>query len=192
MLIGVQSKIGNLEPLRTKRVRVSGWVHRLRDQKGIKFIILRDGTGYLQAVLSGRVVRGVFERDGRGLTCTQAETYDALTLTLESTVELVGTLQALPEGKTAPGGHELSVDYWKVLGAAPGGEDAFTNRVNEVRASAQDLPVPSHIPRNRTHLSKPICATSSSAARLRRRRSACAPPCSARCARSSRATTCSR
>ncbi|KAI5890168.1 asparaginyl-tRNA synthetase [Schizophyllum commune H4-8] len=111
----IKSKIGNLEPLRTKRVRVSGWVHRLRDQKGIKFIILRDGTGYLQAVLSGRV----------------AETYDALTLTLESTVELVGTLQALPEGKTAPGGHELSVDYWKVLGAAPGGEDAFTNRVNE-------------------------------------------------------------
>ena len=68
MLIGAQSKIGNLEPLRTKRVRVSGWVHRLRDQKGIKFIILRDGTGYLQAVLSGRVVRGVSERDSRVLT----------------------------------------------------------------------------------------------------------------------------
>ncbi|TFY55208.1 hypothetical protein EVJ58_g8394 [Rhodofomes roseus] len=111
----VKSKLGNLTPLRSKRVRVSGWVHRLRDQNKIIFIVLRDGTGYLQCVLSGKV----------------AQTYDALTLTLESTVELVGTLQPVPEGKTAPGGHELVVDYWRVLGASPGGEDAFTNRLNE-------------------------------------------------------------
>jgi asparaginyl-tRNA synthetase len=63
---------------------------------------------------------------------SQSQTYDALTLTLESTVELVGTLQAVPDGKTAPGGHELIVDYWKVLGAAPGADDAFSNRINEV------------------------------------------------------------
>ncbi|CCM02995.1 uncharacterized protein FIBRA_05110 [Fibroporia radiculosa] len=111
----VKSKISSLTPFRSKRVRTSGWVHRLRDQNKIIFVVLRDGTGYLQCVLSGRV----------------AQTYDALTLTLESTVELVGTLQSVPEGKTAPGGHELIVDYWKVLGASPGGEDAFTNRLNE-------------------------------------------------------------
>ncbi|KAI0071180.1 asparaginyl-tRNA synthetase [Panus rudis PR-1116 ss-1] len=110
-----KAKIGNLAPLRSQRIRVSGWVHRLRDQKGIIFVVLRDGTGYLQCVLSGKV----------------AQTYDALTLTLESTLELVGTLQELPEGKTAPGGHELVVDYFRVLGAAPGGEEAFTNRLNE-------------------------------------------------------------
>lgn len=52
---------------------------------------------------------------------------------MESCVELVGTLQVLPEGKTAPGGHELVVDYWRVIGAAPGADDAFTNRLNEVR-----------------------------------------------------------
>ncbi|KAF9809684.1 hypothetical protein IEO21_07318 [Rhodonia placenta] len=111
----IKAKIGNLAPLRSKRVRTSGWVHRLRDQNKIIFVVLRDGTGYLQCVLSGQV----------------AQTYEALTLTLESTVELVGTLQAVPEGKTAPGGHELIVDYWRVLGASPGGEDAFTNRLNE-------------------------------------------------------------
>ncbi|TFK83004.1 asparaginyl-tRNA synthetase [Polyporus arcularius HHB13444] len=111
----VKAKIGNLTPLRTKRVKVSGWVHRLRDQKEIIFIVLRDGTGYLQCILSGQV----------------AQTYEALTLTLESTIEVAGTLKVVPEGQTAPGGHELVVDYWRVLGAAPGGEDAFTNRLNE-------------------------------------------------------------
>ncbi|TFY78478.1 hypothetical protein EWM64_g5536 [Hericium alpestre] len=110
-----KAKIESLAPFRSRRVRVSGWVHRLRAQKELIFIVLRDGTGYLQAVLSGKA----------------AQTYEALTLTLESTVELVGTLQPVPEGKTAPGGHELAVDYWRVLGAAPGGDDAFTNRLNE-------------------------------------------------------------
>ena len=117
----MQAKIINLTPLRTQRVRASGWVHRLRDQKEIIFIVLRDGTGYLQCVLSGQV----------------AQTYEALTLTLESTIEVVGTLKVVPEGQTAPGGHELVVDYWRVLGAAPGGEDAFTNRLNEVRNPSQ-------------------------------------------------------
>ena len=47
----------NLERLRDQRVRVSGWVHRRRDQQEIMFIVLRDGTGYLQAVLTGQAVR---------------------------------------------------------------------------------------------------------------------------------------
>ncbi|KAJ7456489.1 asparaginyl-tRNA synthetase [Mycena latifolia] len=110
-----KSKIVHLEPLRSQRVRVFGWVHRLRVQKGLIFIVLRDGTGYLQALLSG----------------TATQTYEALTLSLESSVELVGTLQAVPEGKTAPGGHELVVDYWRLIGGSPSGEDAFSNKLNE-------------------------------------------------------------
>ncbi|KZV61943.1 asparaginyl-tRNA synthetase [Peniophora sp. CONT] len=110
-----KSKINQLASLRDQRVRVNGWAHRIRDQGGIIFITVRDGTGYLQCVLSGN----------------PAKTYDALTLTVESTVEVVGTLKAVPEGKTAPGGHELSVDFWRVLGKAPGGDEAFTNRFNE-------------------------------------------------------------
>ena len=47
-------------------------------------------------------------------------------------MEVTGTLQAVPEGKTVPGGHELNADYWHVLGASPGGSDVFTNQVNEV------------------------------------------------------------
>ncbi|KAJ7655357.1 asparaginyl-tRNA synthetase [Mycena rosella] len=110
-----KAKIVHLEPLRSQRVRVFGWVHRLRVQKGLIFIVLRDGTGYLQALLSG----------------TATQTYEALTLSLEASVELVGTLQAVPEGKTAPGGHELNVDYWRLIGGSPSGDDAFSNKLNE-------------------------------------------------------------
>ena len=52
-----------LERLRDQRVRVLGWVHRLCDQQEIVFIVLRDGTGYLQAVLTGQTVgAGLFGR----------------------------------------------------------------------------------------------------------------------------------
>ncbi len=50
-------KIRNSVENRGKRVKVSGWVHRLRVQgKNMTFIILRDGTGYLQCVLTDNLV----------------------------------------------------------------------------------------------------------------------------------------
>ena len=52
----VQSKIVRLANHRGERVRVSGWVHRKRDQQEILFVVLRDGTGYLQAVFTGQTV----------------------------------------------------------------------------------------------------------------------------------------
>lgn len=107
-----------LEALRGKRIRACGWVHRKREQSKLLFIVLRDGTGYLQAVISG----------------TGTQTYDAMTLQYEAAVELIGTLQEVPEGKHAEGGHELIVDYWRVLGSAPGGDDAYNTRVSEVIA----------------------------------------------------------
>ncbi|GAA5883557.1 hypothetical protein JCM3774_001739 [Rhodotorula dairenensis] len=100
---------------RGQRVRVFAWVHRLRQQGGMTFVVLRDGTGYLQCVLSGRL----------------SQTYDALTLTLESTIQITGVINQLPEGKTAPDNHELTADWFAVVGKAPGGEEAFLNKVNE-------------------------------------------------------------
>ncbi|CDH60342.1 asparaginyl-trna synthetase [Lichtheimia corymbifera JMRC:FSU:9682] len=99
---------------RGKRVKVSGWVHRLRVQgKDMMFVVLRDGSGYLQCVFTGKL----------------CHTFDAITLTVESTITVHGVINELPEGKTAPGGHELVVDYWYVVGKAPGGDDAFNNKV---------------------------------------------------------------
>jgi len=109
----VKIKIRDGESQRGQRVLVSGWVHRLRTQgKGLMFITLRDGTDYLQCVLSGSL----------------CQTYDAVMLTTESTVKVYGILEAVPEGKSAPGGHELKADFWELVGAAPsGGADSLLN-----------------------------------------------------------------
>lgn len=43
-------------------------------------------------------------------------------------MQLFGTLKLVPEGKSAPGDHELNVDYWKLIGSAPpGGAEALLN-----------------------------------------------------------------
>ncbi|KAJ2021558.1 asparagine--tRNA ligase, partial [Coemansia sp. S85] len=101
---------------RDTRVKVFGWVHRQRVQgKDMMFVVLRDGTGFLQCVMTDRL----------------CHSFDALTLTLESAIAVYGVIREVPAGKTAPDGHELIVDYWQVVGKAPGGDDSFSNRVSE-------------------------------------------------------------
>ena len=60
--------------------------------KAMIFITLRDGTGYLQCVLSG----------------TMCQTYNAILLTTEATVCIYGTLAEVPEGKKPIRGHTLT------------------------------------------------------------------------------------
>lgn len=108
-----QIKIKSASSSCDTRVKIYGWVHRLRRQgKALMFITLRDGSGFLQCVLND-------------LLC---QTYEAVVLTTESSVRLFGTIKKVPEGKTAPGGVELHVDYWELIGTAPaGGADAVLN-----------------------------------------------------------------
>lgn len=99
---------------RGSRVLIQGWAHRIRQQgKMLMFIILRDGSGFLQCVLAKSM-------------CQQAQ---ELALQTESTIKLYGLLKELPPGKSAPGGHELQVDKIELVGNAPPG--GIDNALNE-------------------------------------------------------------
>ncbi|XP_004683991.1 PREDICTED: asparagine--tRNA ligase, cytoplasmic isoform X1 [Condylura cristata] len=111
-------KINALEGYRGQRVKVFGWVHRLRRQgKNLMFLVLRDGTGYLQCVLSDEL----------------CQCYNGVLLSTESSVAVYGMLNLTPKGKQAPGGHELSCDFWELMGLAPaGGADNLINEESDV------------------------------------------------------------
>ncbi|OBT76687.1 asparaginyl-tRNA synthetase [Pseudogymnoascus sp. 05NY08] len=96
------------------RVKICGRIHRLRQQKQATFITLIDGYGHLQCVLTGDLTK----------------TYDALTFAQGTSIALFGEMRKLPDGATAPDGRELQVDYYKVIGSAPSGDDAITNKVS--------------------------------------------------------------
>lgn len=97
------------------RVRVFGRVHRERKQKDVIFVTLRDGYGFMQCILTGQL----------------AKSYNAITLTRETSMEIAGEMYALPPGAHAPDNRELHADYFNVPKGwkAPGGEDAITNMV---------------------------------------------------------------
>jgi len=114
-----QAKIRGLKELRGSRVKVSGWCNRIRRQgKNLMFIELRDGTGYLQCILNDEL----------------CQTYNALVLQTESTITIYGKVEAVKEGATAPGGHELHADYWELVSLAPpGGIDSVLNKDCDVQ-----------------------------------------------------------
>ncbi len=99
------------------------------------FVTLRDGTGFLQCVLNGEMCQtydAIMLSTEATVSCRRQMTkvFKAYvtTITFNRQVKIYGTLQPVPEGKVAPGGHELTADYWEVLGSAPpGGADAILN-----------------------------------------------------------------
>src|SRR5437870_10298694 len=76
-----------------ENVTLRGWVHNKRSSGKIQFVILRDGTGYIQGVIDKNAVSPqVFA--------------DADSLTHESSIELTGKVRA---DSRAPSGFELDV-----------------------------------------------------------------------------------
>ena len=81
-------------------VAVRGWVSTTRSSGKIAFVVLRDGTGYLQAVLSKKEVA--------------SEAWDAFgKLTQETSLEVIGRVRA---DARAPGQVELQTTDLRILG----------------------------------------------------------------------------
>jgi asparaginyl-tRNA synthetase len=84
-------------------VAVRGWVATTRSSGKIAFVVVRDGTGSLQAVLSKKEVA--------------SEVWDAFgKLTQETSLEVIGSVRADPR---APGQVELQTTDLRILGPSP-------------------------------------------------------------------------
>ncbi len=84
-------------------VTVRGWVVTTRSSGKIAFVVLRDGSGNVQGVLSKKEV-------------TEATWATFSALTHESSVAVIGTVRAEPR---SPGGYELAVQSVELLGSSP-------------------------------------------------------------------------
>jgi len=85
--------ISDLSGHEGQAVRLRGWVYHKRDIGRIRFLVMRDGTGYVQGVVVKKeVAPEVFEAAGA--------------LTQESAFEMEGTVRVEPR---APGGYEINV-----------------------------------------------------------------------------------
>src|SRR5688572_11170023 len=97
------SRISELPRHTGKTVRVRGWVAHLRSSGKVGFVVMRDGTGLLQAVVvKGAVPAGSWEAFSR--------------LTQEASIEVEGEVKV---DARAPGGHEIGVRELNILGPSP-------------------------------------------------------------------------
>jgi len=94
--------IQELPALIGQTVTLRGWVTTTRSSGKIVFLVIRDGTGYLQCVVVKQEVD-----ESTWETSSQ--------LTLETSVEVTGEIR---EDKRSPGGVELGVDSITSLGAS--------------------------------------------------------------------------
>jgi len=85
-----------------QEISLQGWLYNKRSGGKIKFLVLRDGTGYLQCVyFKGNVSEDVFETADR--------------IGQETSIEVTGKVKEEPR---APGGYELDATNLKVIGEA--------------------------------------------------------------------------
>ena len=93
-------RIADLRLHEGEHVTVQGWVTTTRSSGKIAFLVLRDGSGYLQCVLPKKEV-------------PEAAWHALQALSQETSVAVTGGVRAEPR---APGGYELGVTDLRVLG----------------------------------------------------------------------------
>ena len=85
-----------------KTVTLRGWLHNSRSSGKIRFLILRDGTGFLQSVA--------------GKTDVSPEEFEVMgRIPQESSIEISGEVR---EDKRAPGGYELTLSAVQTIADA--------------------------------------------------------------------------
>ena len=97
------AEIRELPGLIGEKVRVSGWLYNSRSSGKLRFLVVRDGSGYLQAV--------VFRPSASDELWADAER-----LTQESSLRVAGMVK---EDKRAPGGVELQVEALEIVQLCP-------------------------------------------------------------------------
>jgi asparaginyl-tRNA synthetase len=98
----VDVQIRDLRQHTGHEVTIGGWLHNRRDHKKVSFLMLRDGTGLLQAV--------AYRPD------VGEENWERVaSLTQESSLRVTGVVREIGEGHHAPGGVEMSIREIEVL-----------------------------------------------------------------------------
>ena len=87
-----------------QQVTLRGWLHKRRSSGKIHFLTVRDGTGFIQAVMSKSVVG-------------EEAFHLADHLGQETSLTVKGTVRA---DKRAPGGYEIDVTHLSVIGESTG------------------------------------------------------------------------
>jgi len=86
-----------------KKVTIKGWLYNKRSSGKIRFILVRDGTGIIQSVISkGEIDDEIFEVADK--------------ITQESSVILTGTVR---KDKRAPGGYEIIAKELQIVQQVP-------------------------------------------------------------------------
>jgi asparaginyl-tRNA synthetase len=85
-----------------KEIEIRGWLYNKRSSGKVRFIILRDGTGYLQGVMLKNDISDKY-----------FDLFDELNI--ETSVIVKGSIY---EDKRAQGGYEMSINYLEIVGKA--------------------------------------------------------------------------
>ena len=97
------AEIRELPGLIGEQVRVSGWLYNARSSGKLRFLVVRDGSGYLQSVVARSQV-------------SEQVWVEAERVTQESSLHVVGKVK---EDKRAPGGVELQVEDVTIVQLCP-------------------------------------------------------------------------